>query len=90
MRCTAKKLPTAVFVTCVSSGKSHTECSISLGKGQLYVASKGQKIVTKASTEAELVALSDMASQTIHDRGFVLAQGHTVGPVVIYQDNISR
>ena len=56
----------------------------------MYVASKGQKIVTKASTEAELVALSDIASQTIHDRGFVFAQGHTVGPVVIYQDNISR
>jgi hypothetical protein len=71
------------------TGRSHSGCSISLGKGPVYVASKGQKIVTKSSTEAELVALSDMASQAIHVRGFVSEQGHAVGPAVIYQDNLS-
>jgi hypothetical protein len=71
------------------TGRSHSGCSTSLGKGPVYVAFKGQKIVTKSSTEAELVALSDMASQAIHVREFVSEQGHAVGPAVIYQDNLS-
>ena len=72
-----------------ATGKSHSGCAISLGRGPVYVASKGQKIVTKSSTEAELVALSDMASQAIHVRGFVSEQGHPMGPAVIHQDNMS-
>jgi hypothetical protein len=45
--------------------------------------------VTKSSTEAELVALSDTASQAIHLRNFVIAQGYEIGPAIIYQDNLS-
>jgi hypothetical protein len=45
--------------------------------------------VTKSSTEAELVALSDSASQGLHLRQFVIAQGYTCGPVTLYQDNMS-
>jgi len=51
--------------------------------------SSKQKIVTKSSTEAELVGLSDTASQAIHLRNFVLAQGYETGPAIIYQDNLS-
>ena len=36
-----------------------------------------------------MIALSDMASQAIHVRAFVTAQGYAVGPAVIYQDNMS-
>ena len=72
------------------SGKSHTGCSIVLvDGGPLYNKSTKQKIVTKSSTEAELVGLSDTASQAIHLRNFVMAQGYEVGPAVIYQDNLS-
>ena len=72
------------------SGKSHTGCAIVLGEGgPVYAKSSKQKIVTKSSTEAELVGLSDTASQAIHLRNFVVAQGYDVGPVVIYQDNMS-
>ena len=72
------------------SGKSHTGCSIVLGDGgPLYNKSTKQKIVTKSSTEAELVGLSDTASQAIHLRNFVITQGYEVGPAVIYQDNLS-
>ena len=72
------------------SGKSHTGCAIVLGDaGALFAKSSKQKIVTKSSTEAELVGLSDTATQAIHLRNFVQAQGYDIGPVVIYQDNMS-
>ena len=45
-----------------------------------------QEIVTKSSTEAELVGLSDTASQGIHTRRFLMAQGYHIGSVKIYQD----
>jgi hypothetical protein len=72
------------------SGKSHTGCAIVLGEGgPLYAKSCEQKIVTKSSTEAEIVGLSDTASQAIHTRNFLEAQGHSIGPATIYQDNKS-
>mmetsp|Transcript_9589 Transcript_9589/g.9388 ORF Transcript_9589/g.9388 Transcript_9589/m.9388 type:complete len:153 (+) Transcript_9589:452-910(+) len=70
--------------------KSHTGCVIVLGEaGPLFSKSSKQKIVTKSSTEAELVRLSDTASQAIHLRNFIIAQGYEVGPAIIYQDNMS-
>ena len=73
-----------------TSGKSHTGCAIVLGDaGALFAKSSKQKIVTKSSTEAELVGLSDTATQAIHLRNFVQAQGYDIGPVIIYQDNMS-
>lgn len=73
-----------------ASGKSHTGCAIVLGgAGPVFAKSGKQKIVTKSSTEAELVGMSDTASQAIHLRNFVVAQGYELGPVVIYQDNLS-
>jgi hypothetical protein len=45
--------------------------------------------VTKSSTEAELVALSDSANQLIHVRNLLIAQGHPQNPATIYQDNMS-
>ncbi len=48
------------------SGKSHTGCVIVLGDaGVVDARSAMQKIVTKISTEAELVGLSDSAAQSI-------------------------
>ena len=45
--------------------------------------------MTKSSTEAELVGLSDAATQAIHTRNFIEAQGYTTSPLTIYQDNMS-
>lgn len=72
------------------SGKSHTGSVIVLGnQGPVYVSSSKQKIVTKSSTEAELVGLSDAATQALHTRHFIEAQGYATAPLTIYQDNMS-
>ena len=55
--------------------------------GAVHCRSSKQLIVTKSSTEAELVGLHDSANQGTHIRSYLTAQGYTVGPVTIYQDN---
>jgi hypothetical protein len=62
---------------------------VSVGSGPVFAKSAKQRIVTKSSTEAELVGLSDTASQAIHIREFLLEQGLATGPAVLGQDNLS-
>jgi hypothetical protein len=45
--------------------------------------------VSKSSTEAELISLTDGCSQVIWSRDFLIAQGYDVGAATIYQDNKS-
>lgn len=68
--------------------KSQSGMVISLGQGVVHASSKKQKLVGKSSTEAELVAVSDMLPQVIWTREFLLEQGYDVKPVVL-QDNQS-
>jgi hypothetical protein len=68
-------------------GKSHTG---SVGDIEaVHCKSAKQQIVTKSSTEAKLVAFPDNADEVLHLRKFLIAQEYQVGPVVIYQDNLS-
>lgn len=72
--------------------RSHSGVCISLGKGPIFVGSSKQKINTKSSTEAEIVALSDKLGEVIWVRNFL--QHQTSGsrfnaPAIIYQDNTS-
>ena len=69
--------------------RSHTGAVISLGTGPVFVKSSKQKINSKSSTEAELVGLSDSASQVIWTRDFLAAQGYEMQSAEIYQDNKS-
>ena len=73
-----------------SDGKSHTGSVVTLGDaGPIHAKSSKQHNVTKSSTEAELVGMSDSANQGFHIRNFIVAQGHAPGPLIIYQDNLS-
>jgi hypothetical protein len=72
-----------------SDYRSHTGMIISVGAGAIDVRSTKQKINTKSSTEAELVALSDMCTKVIWHRAFMTAQGMDPPPARIYQDNMS-
>ena len=69
--------------------RSHTGIVISLGCGTVYAKSSKQKLVTKSSTEAELVALATGLEEVIWLRRFLQTQGHTLEPSIVYQDNLS-
>jgi hypothetical protein len=53
------------------------------------VQSSKQKIVSRSSTEAELISLSDSVSEVIWCKDFLESQGYQLAPPVIYQDNMS-
>ncbi len=88
-------LPLRVYMWTDSSygvhidGKSQTGTFISLGKGAVYCKSGKQKIVSKSSTEAELIGLSDSSTQCIWTRDFCIHQGHDMPAACVYQDNTS-
>jgi hypothetical protein len=72
-----------------ADGKSHTGMCVSLGRGAVYVRSGKQKIVSKSSTESELISLSDSVPQAVWSRDFLSNQGYKIDPALIYQDNKS-
>jgi hypothetical protein len=81
----------ATYGVHIHDGKSHSGAYTVLGAGgpPLEAKSGKQKNVTKSSTEAEIVALSDHAGRGINLRNFLACQGYGVVPVIIYQDNLS-
>jgi len=83
-----------------ADGKSHTGSSIVIGDtGAVFNKSCKQSIVTKSSTEAELVAASDALNQLLHARELIKHQNGSSGseekdaiglePSPFYQDNKS-
>jgi hypothetical protein len=69
--------------------KSHTGGFSTLGKGAIYSTSTRQKLNTKISTEAELVAVADVLPQVIWTGYFMKHQGYNVGDAAVFQDNKS-
>ena len=69
--------------------RAHTGIVITIGCGALYVKSVFQKLVSKSSTEAELIGLSDTIGQVIWTRNFLEALGYRLDPATVYQDNLS-
>ena len=69
--------------------KSQSGIFISLGKGGILCKAVKQKIVTKSSTEAELVTLSDATSLAAYQLLFLESIGYKFAPAIMYQDNMS-
>jgi hypothetical protein len=73
-----------------SIGKSHTGACVVVGDvGAVHCKFEKQKIVTKSSTEAELVALSDSCNQGLHVRRLLQEQRCETGAVTVYRYNMS-
>ena len=70
-------------------GKSHTGLMLTVGGGSILAKSSKQKIVTKSSTESELVAITDSIGEIIWLRNFLVEQGYQMPPAVLFQDNMS-
>ncbi len=71
-----------------ADGKSHSGITITIGGAPIHAESVRQSIVTKSSTEAELVAISDGLSTLIWSRDFLIEQGYNMGPAALRQDNL--
>ena len=68
--------------------KSHSGAAVQFNNSTLQAKSIKQKITTKSSTEAELVALSDNIGMVIHISQILKELGYYIIPTV-YQDNKS-
>jgi hypothetical protein len=69
--------------------KGHTGGTMSLGKGSVYSTSTKQKLVTRSSTESEVVGVHDVMPQMLWTAYFLREQGVEVSETVLYQDNMS-
>ena len=72
-----------------SDFKSHTGGVLTMGKGSIYASSTKQKLNTKSSTEAELVAVDNLMPQILWTKLFLEKQGFKVKDNIIHQDNLS-
>ena len=70
-------------------GRSHTGMTMNMGKGAITSLSRKQKLNTRSSTEAELVAVDDCMSQVLWTKYFLEDQGYPTQATVILQDNSS-
>jgi hypothetical protein len=69
--------------------KGHTGGTMSMGKGSIYSTSAKQKLVTRSSTEAEIVGVHDVMPQLMWTGHFLMEQGFHVKETILYQDNTS-
>ena len=68
-------------------GKSHSGGVILFGGGPVYVNSRKQKIVTRSSWEAEIVAASDGGTQVLWTVQLLRELGFTAMKALLHQDN---
>jgi hypothetical protein len=67
--------------------RSHTGAVMTMGKGAVFSISRKQKMNTRSSTEAELVAADDVVGSIVWTKMFLEAQGYPVLKNTLYQDN---
>ena len=69
--------------------RSHTGMTMNMGLGAVTSMSRKQKLNTRSSTEAELVAVDDCMSQVLWTKYFLEEQGCPTQAHIILQDNTS-
>ena len=69
--------------------KGHTGATLSLGKGAIYSGSWKQRLVSRSSTESELIGVYDVLPQVLWMKQFLEEQGCLDTTTVVYQDNTS-
>jgi hypothetical protein len=72
-----------------SDMKGHTGGIVMVGDAPIIAISRKQQRVAKSSTESELIAVSDVISQVIQIRSYLIERGLNVGRATIMQDNQS-
>jgi hypothetical protein len=70
-------------------GKGRTGNVVTLGRGSVKNSSTKHNIVTKSSTEAEVVGVSDGLGANLGLLYLMQEQGYDIKPVIFYQDNKS-
>ena len=69
--------------------RGHTGATMSLGNGLVFSSSWKQKLVTRGSTESEVVGVFDVLPQVLWTKKFLEDQGVEVKETILYQDNMS-
>ena len=69
--------------------KSHSGMTMTMGKGAITSLLRKQKLNTRSSTEAELVAVEDCMAQVLWTKYFLEAQGYQTTAHIVLQDNES-
>ena len=69
--------------------RSHSGLVAKFGQGSALFASRKQRLNTRSSTEAELVAVDDFIGMVLWTNNFLEAQGYGIGKNILYQDNRS-
>ena len=69
--------------------KSHTGAMMTVGKGRVTNISRKQKLDTRSSTTAELVATDNAVVMMLWTMSFLEAQGHGINKNALHQDNES-
>ncbi|CAJ1959786.1 unnamed protein product [Cylindrotheca closterium] len=69
--------------------KSHTGGTLTFGGGAAQVMSKKQKLNSRSSTEAELIAVDNVVTMLLWTKLFMKWQGYPIKKNILYQDNKS-
>ena len=69
--------------------KSHSGMVITLGEGAILTMSTKQKCISKSSTEAELIAVTDLLPEAFHLKKIIETITGKKVRIILYQDNMA-
>ena len=72
-----------------ADAKGHSGSIKRIGRATVYASSTTQKVISRSSFESELNTLHEVVPEVIGHKRFMEGQGHSVGAVKIWQDNMS-